>query len=97
MSNPLLDLSIAVTIASVAVLSAIVLPRPKPEPPAPVVQSVCDPQKEECRLGSVTIRVEPKTDDERLDDVRKKADEVSAQQRKLIEQVKQLTLEVRKK
>lgn len=37
MSNPLLDLSIAITIGAVALLGTmVVMPRPKPEPPPPV-------------------------------------------------------------
>ncbi len=95
MSNPILDLSIAMTIASVAVFGAVVLPKPKPEPPPPPpAEYVCDPEKEMCLVPAK--RAEPMTDAQRLEQLNKKVETVAEEQRRLIEEVKQLTSEVRK-
>lgn len=71
MTNPLLDLSIAVTFVCVALLGfVVVMPRPKPEPPPATAEKeeerACDPAKEACRVA-VKRRLEPMTEKEKID------------------------------
>lgn len=93
MSNPLLDLSIAVTIGAIALLGTMtVLPRPKPEPPPPIEQP-CDPKQTECPIGpAVTIRAEPKSDEQRVREIERDVAQIAREQKQLAEDIKALAI-----
>lgn len=96
MSHPVIEITAAITVVAALAFGATVLPRQKPAPTdKQTVQT--EPRKV---VPPKTITVEPqpsKSDAQRIDDVSKKADAVAAEQRQLVEQVKQLTAEVKGK
>ena len=99
MSHPI-EVAAALTLAAALAFAATVLPRTKPAPPADKhqVETVQGEPRRVVTPKTVTVEpLPPKTDAQRLEDVSKKADDVAVEQRALIDQVKQLTQEVKGK
>ena len=94
MGSPVLEITAVVALAVGIAGAVIITPRPKPEPPVQTVEAQPaqpSPNQPAAKTDTTT------TDTQRIEAVAKKADNVAAEQRTLIEQVKQLTEEVRKK
>ena len=98
MIHPLEYAITAVLVAALA-YTAVVLPRPKPVPPPPPPIEEQPPVERVVTNRPVIVieQAKPKTDAERLRDLERKAESINTEQRQIIDQVKAITEDVKRK